>query len=535
MVTKNSSLPSPRATPRPEQFTVGWICVLEAEYRAALAILDEKYDDKGFVRGDGDENNYVLGRAGSHNVTINMPPAGWQGQVHASRISLDMRSSFPRLRFVLLVGIAGGVPFPEDIRLGDVVIGTQVFPFASGKNTQFGVQQTGVIRAPPRGLLEAITLLMQRFWEPESLLLSESIQGVLTRAGRGGDAFARPEEDSLFRDNIAHNGDQCDCRQTKPPHRNKLQDRSDREGDIVKLFQGCIGSENIVMKNAKDRDDIASEMDILCYEMEATSVMDCGPCLPIRGIADYADAHKNDKWHLYAALSAATCARELLLSLSPEFVSRLPLNVCGEVVDRYMNGAISNPNLFSGSEIEKLRKTHDNLMDRYKFLQEVRIEELQNNSDESLSRQEKRQRLQKFKTSLDMHLEHLNQILENHLNELTTRSDPKIQEEYQSLKIQFRKEKALIEGGSQTVEAILKSMAFMPSELSDILKDRGLGIAGVVLKHVGEMLERWRSSPMSPTALYQWVSRKTWMASFYSSRGMDSRFLEMGRMEMGAM
>ena len=32
----------------------------------------------------------------------------------------------------------------------------------------------------------------------------------------------------------------------------------------------------------------------MCVEMEPAGIMDCFPCLVIRGICDYADSHKND-------------------------------------------------------------------------------------------------------------------------------------------------------------------------------------------------------------------------------------------------
>ncbi len=34
-------------------------------------------------------------------------------------------------------------------------------------------------------------------------------------------------------------------------------------------------------------------------------------CLPIRGICDYSDSHKNKQWQGYSAVTAATYAREL--------------------------------------------------------------------------------------------------------------------------------------------------------------------------------------------------------------------------------
>jgi hypothetical protein len=41
------------------------------------------------------------------------------------------------------------------------------------------------------------------------------------------------------------------------------------------------------------------------------------PCIVIRGICDYADAHKNDVWQKYAATTAAAFAKELLSVVRP--------------------------------------------------------------------------------------------------------------------------------------------------------------------------------------------------------------------------
>ena len=490
---------------------IGWICVLNDEYRAALAILDEKYDSTGLVRGAGDRNYYVLGRIGLHNVIINLPPAGWHGQVHASKIALDMRSTFPRMRFMLLVGIAGGVPFPQDVRLGDVVLGTQIFPYASGKNTDFGFQHTGMIRAPPRELLEAITFLTQRFWPPEELLLSESIENIRARSGRGATAFVRPAQDRLYKDNFIHEKSGCDCLRPQSQERSRLCPRGDREGDLVRLFQGCIGSENIVMKNAQDRDDIAKKMNILCYEMEAASVMDSAPCLTIRGISDYADGHKNDDWHLYAALAAATCARELLLSLSPFVVSQFPLSVAGNFVDRYMKGAVSNPNVFSGSEIEKLRQTRDSLMERYDFLNETIVPELQNmrnvSPDDLRSVQDKARTLKNSQGELKVHLDTLNHILENHSN-LSSSPDPAVQEEYRKLKTQLQRDREAIERLAEIAEGTLDAISKMLAEVSKILGHQPAGIAAIVLRYLRDVMKLWRSSKLSPAAMWQWMHRK---------------------------
>jgi hypothetical protein len=46
--------------------------------------------------------------------------------------------------------------------------------------------------------------------------------------------------------------------------------------------------------------------------LRRVSFVDDFPCLVIRGVCDYADAHKNDVWHRYAATTAAAYAKEVL-------------------------------------------------------------------------------------------------------------------------------------------------------------------------------------------------------------------------------
>jgi hypothetical protein len=74
------------------------------------------------------------------------------------------------------------------------------------------------------------------------------------------------------------------------------------------------------MKDAQQRDRIAKEQDVLCFEMEAAGLMNHFPCIVIRGISDYSDTHKNDKWHGYAAMVAAAYAKDLLGCIVPSRV-----------------------------------------------------------------------------------------------------------------------------------------------------------------------------------------------------------------------
>ena len=77
-----------------------------------------------------------------------------------------------------------------------------------------------------------------------------------------------------------------------------------------------LGSADIVMKNAHTRDQIASRHKILAFEMEAAGIINVCDALVIRGVCDYADTHKNDGWHNFAAVAAAAYAKELLCVLN---------------------------------------------------------------------------------------------------------------------------------------------------------------------------------------------------------------------------
>jgi nucleoside phosphorylase len=82
------------------------------------------------------------------------------------------------------------------------------------------------------------------------------------------------------------------------------------------LYFGNIASGNIVIKDGVTMDQLSAERGgILCVEMEAAGLANNLPCLTIRGICDYADSHKNGRWHPYAAATAASCAKELLSNI----------------------------------------------------------------------------------------------------------------------------------------------------------------------------------------------------------------------------
>ncbi|KAF7114203.1 hypothetical protein CNMCM5793_007781 [Aspergillus hiratsukae] len=90
----------------PHDYTVAWICALPLAMAAAEAMLDERHPDLPTCQGD--DNTYIGGRVGSHNVIIACLPAGVYGTTSAATVAFQMRLTFKSIRFGLMVGIAGG-------------------------------------------------------------------------------------------------------------------------------------------------------------------------------------------------------------------------------------------------------------------------------------------------------------------------------------------------------------------------------------------------------------------------------------------
>ncbi|GAD99712.1 conserved hypothetical protein [Paecilomyces variotii No. 5] len=190
------SLPA-RPSPSQLDYMVGWICVIPEEHYAALEILDEKYASTNIVPAEGDRTSYILGRIGEHDVVINVPATTNYGELHASIIAKNMKSTFPQIRFVLLVGIGGGIPFPHDIRLGDVVLGTQVIPYAFGKETDYGFVRTGRVTIPPECLLVTLTTL-EGHRKTREIHISQCVDTISARHGSEPNDYSRPFEDRLY-------------------------------------------------------------------------------------------------------------------------------------------------------------------------------------------------------------------------------------------------------------------------------------------------------------------------------------------------
>jgi nucleoside phosphorylase len=94
-----------------QEYTVGWICALPSELTAAIAMLDEEH--LPLKQYPNDDDSYILGKMGGHNVVIACLPAGLTSTNSAAIVAAHMKYSFGGIRFGLMMGISGGVPSAE--------------------------------------------------------------------------------------------------------------------------------------------------------------------------------------------------------------------------------------------------------------------------------------------------------------------------------------------------------------------------------------------------------------------------------------
>jgi hypothetical protein len=184
---------------------------------------DANIDTLGSIRGHNGD--------GEHNIVLASLPAGHYGITPAAMVAAHMLSSLPVVKFVLMVGIGGGIPDVDcdgvvngerDIRLGDVVVSQPagvyggVTQYDLGKATVNGFVETGSLNCPPRVLLNAVSALQGKHEIIESdmpCFLKDTHKRYLlmARPRQGsGYVYQGPENDRWFRADYHHErGNDC--------------------------------------------------------------------------------------------------------------------------------------------------------------------------------------------------------------------------------------------------------------------------------------------------------------------------------------
>lgn len=281
-------------------YTVGWICALpQTELVAAGAMLDDEHPVLP-AADPNDINSYLLGRIGDHNVVIACLPAEQAGKVPAATVAKDMVRSFPAIRFGLMVGIGGGVPYYrqnegdidvdqsddsededpdeiQDIRLGDVVISLHSksseaiiqYDFGKSIQNQEFIRAGGQLNKPPGIVLNAVSMLQGQHAR-KGHKICELLSKMLANNPRMEKKFKHPgsAKDQLFKSETSH-AEGKKCESCRGPDDTNLVKRKRRSSDEPRIHYGTIGSADQVMKDALLRDKWSQREKIKCFEMEA--------------------------------------------------------------------------------------------------------------------------------------------------------------------------------------------------------------------------------------------------------------------------
>lgn len=313
---------------------VGIVSALPVESAAIRVLVD---DLRPVPAKPNDRNQYQEGSLPSvmpsrrHGVVLVLLPQDGTG--NASSVCADLFRSYPELECVVMCGIAGGIPSPNEpgrhVRLGDIVVAEEIVGYGHIRR----VNGTDVLRralsAPSSDLVRAANELRTNELAYGVQPWRYSLDGEDHRLKR----FARPdsETDKLYVGGalIAH----PDLSLTG------------HEPGWPKVHYGRIGSADVLMRDELRRDELASTHRIIAVEMEASGVASAAAernraWFVVRGIVDYCEnTGKNDAWHPYASLAAAAYVRALLGACLPFGTD----NVIGDANDNLSTPPVSRP------------------------------------------------------------------------------------------------------------------------------------------------------------------------------------------------
>ncbi len=289
--------------------TIGIVTALPIEYEAMVSLLQNPRNQR-FRATSGSLHEYHHGTVPAHgggDHAVVVARAG-VGNNAASIKTQQLISDFNDLEVILMVGIAGGIPWVKkndpDVRLGDVVVSGKmgVIQYDMVKVTRDGDRQNHAPRAPSVAWLERTTSLIND--RSEMSAFEQRLGSHLSDNSK----FSRPDSntDQLFNDSDPTNP--IEIKRPVRAHNNPF------------VFEGAVGSANRVVKDHSAREELRTKYNLLAVEMEGSGVADAAMMndtsfFVIRGVCDYANDGKNKDWQPYAAMSAAVFAAELIKSM----------------------------------------------------------------------------------------------------------------------------------------------------------------------------------------------------------------------------
>lgn len=298
-----------------ENYTIAWICPIDMAYAAAKELLDEKHAGSELPPRNCDVD-YTLGKIGVHYVVLALWPWRPLSARYAELEAIRLHRSFPNIKKKLIVGLAGGAPSPKrDIRLGDVVVSA-----SDGRSDGllcYDFEETARARKFVATRLQyVLSSLAKGGVSEQDAIFPISGPRLPHSLAATDERFRRPDakSDVLYASYIRHPNKLVPCSVGCGSDGTKLVMRKERiiEGITPLIHHGLIASSTHMMGDARLRDSLIAETEVLCFEAFSTHLPSEFPDLIIHGICDYSDSHQYTRWEGYAALTSALCAYRLI-------------------------------------------------------------------------------------------------------------------------------------------------------------------------------------------------------------------------------
>lgn len=291
---------------------VGILTILPLEFVAMRQLLVDRQEERleGYTR-------YVLAQLPSrgerpHRVVLTKQYLA--GTANAATAVTRLLQLYPTVQDVIVVGIACGIPRPENprahVRLGDIVVSSNLGVIAYEDVDEL---TEGPRRRPPAGGLSRHLMTADEGLQISALNNVYPWEALMASASLGLKGFGRPDPATdVIRDD---NGTKI-AEHSDPVASNHVPGRP-------KVQAGRIASGNRWYRSALARDELDRSIGgALALDMEsaglANAAVDNGVgWFVVRGISDYGDATTPRAWHRYAAIAAAAYTRALLAQIPP--------------------------------------------------------------------------------------------------------------------------------------------------------------------------------------------------------------------------
>lgn len=282
---------------------IGIVTALPKEFAAMRFMVEDEFIPQNIPNGD--TNDYRIGYITNRNkekIKVVIAVLKEMGTNNASSVTSHMLRTFEEIEQVLLVGIAGGTPNPENtedhVRLGDIVCSNKILQYDNIKQTtkeikiRSNTDKPSSIIIGKKNILDSEMVMDEYPWE-------ESIHHVSDERV----SFKKPD---INTDILKING-------VEVPHPFDALRREENP----RVFFGCIGSSDTLLKDEEKRNFLRDNYGVRAIEMEGSGVANGTwggekSYFVVRGIVDYCNEDKSDIWHNYAALCAASYAKSLI-------------------------------------------------------------------------------------------------------------------------------------------------------------------------------------------------------------------------------